>query len=163
VNTPEILPGNIAIRLFTPDDFQAVCKLEQGEKGSPYSASVFVRQASVLFGPMFYVGACGDNVVGFSIGALSHAFPEEGWILRLKVSEDYQRRSIGTALISALISAFVRANVRRVLLTVAPGNKPARALYHAMGFRETAYATGYFGEGEDRLVLSATLDRKNCG
>jgi ribosomal-protein-alanine N-acetyltransferase len=152
---------DIAIRLFLPDDFSAVCDLEQGEKGSPYSAAVFVRQASVLFCRTFLVAVCKGTVVGYTIGAAAQAAPGDGWVLRLRVADRYHRRSIGKALLTSLLTAFAFLQVRRVLLTVAPENHPARALYHSVGFEETGFLPGYFGKGEDRLVLSADLPHRN--
>jgi len=148
---------DVEIRLFSPDDFPAVCELEQGEKGSPYSAAVFIRQASVLFSRTFLVAVRRGIVVGYTIGAVPQAAFEEGWVLRLRVADRYHRRSIGTSLLSSLFSIFALLPVRRVVLTVASGNHPARALYHGLGFEETGFLPGYFGEGEDRLVLSAAL------
>jgi len=148
---------DIVIRQFSPDDFSAVCDLEQGEKGSPYSAAVFVRQAAVLFLPMFLVAVCGKTVAGYVVGAVPLTAPEEGWVLRLRVADRYRRRSVGTALLSSLFSAFSQASVQRVLLTVDPENHPARSLYRAWGFHETGIFPGYFGPGEDRLLLSAAF------
>jgi ribosomal protein S18 acetylase RimI-like enzyme len=151
------MTGNCVIRLFEPDDFSPVCELEQGDKGSAYSAAVFVRQASVLFAGTFYVAAWGGAVVGFTIGAVTQADPREAWVLRLRVAERYQRRSIGRDLLTTLLSAFAVRQVRRVLLTVAPGNQPALNLYRSMGFKEFGFLGGCFGPGEDRLILSADL------
>ena len=148
---------DVVIRLFSPDDFSAVCELEQGEKSSPYGAAVFIRQASVLFSRTFLVAVYGGIVVGYTIGAVPQAAPGDGWVLRLKVADRYYRRSIGKSLLSSLFSAFALLSVHRVVLTVAPENHPARALYHSMGFEETVFLPGYFGNGEDRLVLSAAL------
>lgn len=148
---------DVVIRLFHPDDFSAVCELEQGEKGSAYSAAVFVRQASVLFGPMFFVAVSGKVVVGYAIGGVPQAAPMEGWILRLRVSDHYHRRSFGRNLLSTLLSAFAQRKVHRILLTVAPANHPARTLYKGMGFEETGFLPGYFGPEEDRLILSADI------
>ena len=153
---------DFVIRQFSPDDFSAVCDLEQGEKGSPYPAAVFVRQAAVLFGPMFLVAVCGKTVAGYVVGAVPLAAPEEGWVLRLRVADGYRRRSVGTALLSSLFSAFSHASVQKVLLTVDPKNHPARSLYRAWGFHETGIFPAYFGRGEDRLFLSAAFPlRKN--
>jgi ribosomal-protein-alanine N-acetyltransferase len=148
---------DIIIRRFLPDDFSAVCDLEQGERGSPYSAAVFVRQAAALFGPMFLVAMCRRTVAGYVVGAVSMTAPEEGWVLRLRVAERYHRRSVGTSLLSSLFQEFSRASVQRVLLTVDPENNPARSLYRAWGFEETGFFPGYFGQGEDRLLLSAAI------
>ena len=43
------------IRPFEPADFDAVCSLEEEGSGSRYGSRVFIRQASVLFSPFFFV------------------------------------------------------------------------------------------------------------
>lgn len=147
----------VSIRLFREEDFNAVCSLEQGEKGSPYSAAVFVRQASVIFASLFFVAMVGGQVAGYIIGATMPQSPGDGWILRLKVTPLHRRKALGTDLLAMLLWAFGEAGVTRVSLTVAPDNYPAISLYRASGFEETGLVPDYFGSGEDRILMSLTL------
>ena len=147
----------ISIRLFREEDFKAVCALEQGEKGSSYSAAVFIRQASVIFAPLFFVAGVDDQVAGYVIGATVQQSPEDGWILRLKVAYQHRRKNLGTDLLTTVIRAFEGEGVARVSLTVAPDNYPAISLYRARGFEETGIILNYFGNGEDRKLMSLAL------
>ncbi len=151
----------VSFRLFREEDFSAVCSLEEGEKGSPYSAAVFIRQASCVFAPLFFVALIDGLPAGYSVGATLPHSQKEGWILRLKVVHPHRRKSLGTGLLTALVRAFEEAGVTLVYLTVAPDNYPAIRLYRARGFKEIAIIPDYFGSGEDRIQMSLTLPLRN--
>jgi len=152
----------IRIRLFREEDFKSVCALEQGEKGSPYSAAVFIRQASVIFAPLFFVAGVDRQVAGYIIGGTMQHSPEDGWILRLKVAYPYRRKALGTDLLTTLFRVFREIGVTRVSLTVAPDNYPAINLYRGKGFEETGVISDYFGSGEDRILMSLTLPLRDA-
>ena len=48
--------------------------------------------------------------------------------------------------------------VRTVYLEVGVRNQPARALYEAIGFEEVGRRRRYYANGEDALILRASLD-----
>jgi GNAT superfamily N-acetyltransferase len=87
------------IRSFKESDFDAICLLEQGGKGSPYSSAVFIRQATIIFSPWFSVAEGEGDVLGYGIGALNQQNQDEGWILRLRVGERWQGQGIGRLLL----------------------------------------------------------------
>jgi ribosomal protein S18 acetylase RimI-like enzyme len=147
----------VRFRLFQEEDFSAVCSMEQGEKGSPYCAAVFIRQASVIFAPLFFVVVVDGQPAGYIIGAILPHSPKDGWILRLKVTPSHRRKGLGTDLVVTLVRALEEAGVTRVSLTVAPDNIPAAGLYRARGFKELGIVPDYFGSGEDRILMSLTL------
>lgn len=146
------------IRQFQPEDFHGVWLLEFGEKGAKYPAYVFIRQASVLFPRTFLVGLVEGIPAGYCIGAVSQDSSSEAWILRLRVSLPYRRQHIGSDLIDALLAEFSRRRICLVHLSVAPGNTGAQALYRKFGFENSAYHEGYFGEGEDRIIMTLRMD-----
>lgn len=51
---------------------------------------------------------------------------------------------------------WVNRYVERVRLTVDPAN-PAQRLYLRLGYQQLAEERGYFGPGEDRLLLEKAL------
>ena len=142
-----------AIRLFGPDDFARVCVLEEGENGAPYPAAVFIRQASQLYPLTFFVSESGSSISGYTIGAISQDAPSDAWVLRLKVAPHYRQRRVGSALLQALVAALRGKGVDTIRLSVSPENAPARALYQKFGFTVIATEPGYFGEGQDRLIM----------
>jgi ribosomal-protein-alanine N-acetyltransferase len=147
------------IRPFQPEDFPGVWLLELGEKGARYPASVFIRQASVLFPQTFLVAIVDNTPAGYCIGAVSQDSSSEAWILRLRVSPLNRRQRIGSDLIDALLAEFSRRRICLVHLSVAPSNTGALALYRKFGFENSAYHEGYFGDGEDRIIMTLRMNQ----
>jgi ribosomal protein S18 acetylase RimI-like enzyme len=141
------------IRPFDPADFDSVSALEEEGSGSPYRSRVFIRQASVLFSAFFFVAEVQDRVTGYAIGSLTAADAKEGWVIRLKVVEEHRSRGMGRLLLDAAVSSLAAAGAQKVLLSVAPGNTKAIRLYKKYGFSETGFQAGYFGTGEDRIIM----------
>jgi ribosomal protein S18 acetylase RimI-like enzyme len=143
----------VLIRNFRQEDFSGTCLLELGEKGARYPASVFIRQASVLYPGTFLVAIENDELAGYCIGAVPENSTCEAWILRLRVSMMSRRRHIGSDLINTLIAELLRRGISTVRLSVAPENTIAQALYRKFGFEVAAFCKGYFGDGEDRIIM----------
>jgi ribosomal-protein-alanine N-acetyltransferase len=146
------------IRFFEQKDFDAVCCLERGRSGSSYGSAVFIRQASVIFSPFFFVADQRGEVVGYGIGALDQGDMEEGWILRLKVDEYLRSRGIGHLLLDRVVCSLIDAGAARILLSVAPDNNKAIRLYVRYGFSKIHTLTCYFGDGEDRIIMQLETD-----
>jgi [ribosomal protein S18]-alanine N-acetyltransferase len=147
------------IRTFRQEDFSGTCLLEQGERGARYPASVFIRQASVLYPGTFLVAIENGHLAGYCIGAAVQDSSCEAWVLRLRVALPYRRRQIGSDLLHTLLAEFSRRGISIVQLSVAPENTIAQALYKKFGFEAAAFYKGYFGEGEDRSIMALRLDQ----
>jgi ribosomal-protein-alanine N-acetyltransferase len=90
-----------------------------------------------------------EKMVGFIAGDRR----EEGflgWIATIAVLPEYRRQGIATALIleceRQLHTAVVRLNVRR-------SNAEAISLYKQLGYVQIATWPGYYGDGEEALIL----------
>jgi len=148
---------NDRIRTFREEDFPRTCILERGERGAAYPASVFIRQASVLHKGTFLVAIENNEPAGYCIGAVPDDSSCEAWILRLRVSLPFRRKHIGSDLLLALLEKFSRRGISIVQLSVAPANTGAQALYRMFGFEAVAFQKGYFGDGEDRIIMALRL------
>lgn len=146
------------IRLFREGDYSGICLLEIQEKGATYPSSVFIRQASVLYPSTFLVAELNGTPAGYCIGAVCEGGSSEAWILRLRVAPPCRRRQIGSDLVTTLLGIFLQRGVADVYLSVAPENYAARNLYHKVGFRGISLQKGYFGHGEDRIIMAAQLN-----
>ncbi|KUG09243.1 hypothetical protein ASZ90_016616 [hydrocarbon metagenome] len=69
------------------------------------------------------------------------------------MAPQYRQRRVGSALLQALVAALRGKGVDTIRLSVSPENAPARALYRNYGFTVIATEPGYFGEGQDRLIM----------
>lgn len=140
------------VRAYRDGDFPVVWGLERARDPEGYASAVWLRQAAALWPETFLVAEEDGEIGGFAIGGAS-SDPAVGWILRLKVREDRRRRGCATALIAELLERLRSAGIGTFLLTVAPANDAALALYGGLGFSGEAVLPAYFGPGEDRLLL----------
>ena len=74
-------------------------------------------------------------------------------IQTLAVDPDFRRRGIARALLRSLIGSAERAQCTEMLLEVRADNPEAVALYRSEGFEPIARRTGYYGPGQDALVM----------
>ncbi len=91
-----------------------------------------------------------QGLLGYA-GLLS--VPPTADVQTLAVAPRAQRRGIGRALLAELLEAARRTGCTEVLLEVRADNQSALALYEAEGFAVIARRTGYYGPGEDALVM----------
>ena len=143
----------ITVRPVSEEDFSEVCSFEQGDDGCRYQAAVFVRQAMVLWPESFLVAELDGNLAGFLLFSTPSADPVSRWILRVRVSEGMRRQGVATAMLMRAHAIMEQAGVLQVLLSCSPANEGALALYSRMGYIRIRDEHGYFGPGEDRLIL----------
>jgi ribosomal-protein-alanine N-acetyltransferase len=99
----------------------------------------------------YYVGAFdGDQVLGYAGLAVSGP---EAWVNNIAVRREAQRRSIGRALLDALLARARWAGASSVLLEVAVDNVPAQSLYDAYGFDAIAVRRGYYQPSNTDAVV----------
>ena len=80
-----------------------------------------------------------------------------GLLMWLLVDKNFQRRGIGTQLLLAVSDCAVYMNFRRIQLRVRKSNAGAIALYSSMSFRRERVREGFYSNGEDAVVMSASL------
>ena len=82
---------------------------------------------------------------------------EEADVLTLAVVPAARRRGLGGALLTAGIEWCGALGARAMFLEVAASNVAARALYGRAGFVAVGWRRGYYGKGEDAVVMRAGL------
>jgi ribosomal protein S18 acetylase RimI-like enzyme len=82
----------------------------------------------------------------------------------LWIEEPFRRRGLGEKLLRTVIEdaknlfskfGFV---LRKVLVTTAEDNVPARKLYEKIGFKKSAVLKDFYGKGENELIYILTLN-----
>jgi len=93
--------------------------------------------------------------------AVARAVVDEMELLNFCIHPDWQRRGLGQASLSALLTRWRGQGWMRVLLEVRPSN-PAMDLYKKLGFTQDGLRPGYYptstGEKESACLMSFQLN-----
>jgi [ribosomal protein S18]-alanine N-acetyltransferase len=115
-----------------------------------------LRQLFDLHAPGWVLAECGDELIGYSL--IAPDFDRDiAWLLALGVRIDCRGGHIGERLLQESLKTLQRVNIKRVALTVGPGNEPAIKLYQKTGFLVKERQSDYLGPGEDRLLMLLAL------
>ena len=98
------------------------------------------------------------GLAGYSLGAPT---PDRklAWLLGLAVAPDCRNLGFGERLTLESLDLLRSRGVPRVCLTVEPNNDVAIGLYRRVGFVITKVVADYFGQGEDRAIMTRSLTR----
>ncbi|MCB9898381.1 MAG: GNAT family N-acetyltransferase [Planctomycetes bacterium] len=150
----------MSVRPATLAELDLLAALDHRTFGAHAYPRVFFRQAYDLWGRWLLV-ACDDEassrpVLGSLVGAPALT-AGDAWILSLAVDAPARGRGVGARLLAHALGLFASDGVRRALLTVAPDNAAALALYERAGFVVAARDDDAFGPGETRLRMVRAL------
>lgn len=99
----------------------------------------------------YVVALDGEQVVGY--GGMWMVL-NEAHITNIAVIPPYRRRGIGRGLLYALIRRAVALGADQMTLEVRPSNRPARNLYHSLGFVDCGRRRGYYRDNnEDAIIM----------
>jgi ribosomal protein S18 acetylase RimI-like enzyme len=99
------------------------------------------------------------DLVGFLVGFLSQANPDEAYIHFVGVSPERRGQGIGSSLYERFFQE-VRSQGRAVVRCVtSPVNEDSVAFHEALGFEVDRVVSDYDGPGEDRVLLVKRLDQ----
>jgi len=92
-----------------------------------------------------------EQVIGY--GGMWQIF-DEAHITNVAIHPEHQGRKLGRFLIHGMIEWAWSNQMSHMTLEVRPGNKAARALYEAAGFRSVGMRPGYYEDtGEDAVIM----------
>ena len=144
------------------DDCDALAGLARSAHSHPWSAGQY--RDSLTAGHHCWV-LCGSRPTAESekeivaCCVVSRLF-DEIEILDVAVAPDWRNLGLGARLLQQIFAQFPE-DVARVLLEVRASNRPARALYHKLGFSEDGRRKNYYpksdGSREDALLMSLIL------
>lgn len=144
------------IRRLTPDDFKHLLVIETESFYSGYSP-YFIRMIPYLYSNTAFIALKGKSAQGYAVAALEQGNPQRAWVLTLAVRPKYRGGGLGKRLLLHVLDALAELKVREVLLTVAPDNEGAVALYQKQGFTQVKDLRDFFGPGEHRICLRKIL------
>lgn len=107
-----------------------------------------------------YVAYLYDEIVGSC--QILRMLDEPGffYVVGFYVRPRRQRRQVGRLLLLAVAREIQNLGGEGMLLTVAPGNVPAIALYRSAGFVDESFIPNFYGDGEDRHILRWRFPRE---
>lgn len=142
----------MTIRLATFDDLAVLADIHARAFAQGWQRDSL---KSLMSGPgVFVFVAEDDEACGFIMARLA---ADEAEILTIAVGPDRRKQGLGSGLLGhAARDMRVRGAVR-MFLEVAERNTPARNLYEKHGFHEVGRRKAYYEDGDDALVLSASL------
>lgn len=144
-------PGTVALRRMRWWDLEEVSALEQALFEQPWSAETFLSELAYVPESRWYVVAAdGSGVLGY---AGLRAVPPEADVQTLAVAPGARGRGVGRMLLDALLGEAARRGCTQVFLEVRSDNAPALGLYAARGFERQGLRRGYYGPGQDAVIM----------
>lgn len=132
-------------------DLDAVAAIERQLFPQPWSGETFLSELAYVPESRYYlVAEQASEVVGY---AGLRAVPPEADVQTLAVAPAAQGRGVGRRLLDALLAEAARRGCTQVFLEVRSDNDPAAALYAARGFERIALRHGYYGPGQDAVIM----------
>jgi [ribosomal protein S18]-alanine N-acetyltransferase len=143
----------LVLRRMARRDLVEILEIERVSFPSPWSRASFERELAATWAlPAVAVEETpgGERLVGY---ACAWNVADEVQLLTVAVHPARRRRGVGEALVRGVQEEAVARRARAVLLEVRVSNVPARRLYARLGFRPTGLRRGYYGPGQDGVLM----------
>ena len=150
-------PSRIVLRTLTREDLPAVLEIERRSFGQPWSRAFFEKELSTPFARLVAAvdeGAPRPCLAGYTC---RWRVTDEVHLLNVAVHPEYRGTGIGRRLVEAVLEEARAGAARVVFLEVRAGNVVARRLYRRLGFRDIGVRRGYYGPGQDAIVMELDL------
>lgn len=139
---------------FTKDQFDRLYDLELRCFTRPFRWSKEDLANGLADGDV-WVCVYDGEVVGYVLVEIEK---DTGHIISLNVDPTYRRKGFATALMGAAESHCRKQKVKKLQLEVHVDN-PAQLLYFNLGYRPSGFEEGYYGNGDNALVMSKLLKK----
>ena len=141
----------VNIRAVNQDDIERVSMLEQASFNDPYP-SYFLSELARDNPETFLVLTLNNEIVGYGV---VDRWEDHDHLISIAVRPDSRRKGLGEALLVELEKRL--SNERPLRLEVRQSNFPAIQLYLKRGFTKTGLAEGYYGDGENAIIMEKRL------
>jgi ribosomal-protein-alanine N-acetyltransferase len=145
------------LRDMRREDLLAVLDIERRSFAQPWSRVFFEKELATPFARL--VVAVEDavprpQVIGYSC---RWRVTDEVHLLNVAVHPERRGLGHGRTLVAGVIAEAEAARARVVYLEVRAGNVIARRLYRQLGFKDLGVRRGYYGPGQDAIVMELRL------
>jgi [ribosomal protein S18]-alanine N-acetyltransferase len=140
------------------EDLPAVLAIERRAFSQPWSRAFFEKELATPFARLTVAMEevrPRSQLVGYSC---RWRVTDEVHLLNVAVHPGRRGGGIGRLLVEAVIGEARGTRARTMFLEVRAGNVAARRLYRLLGFRDLGVRRGYYGPGQDAIVMELRLD-----
>jgi ribosomal-protein-alanine N-acetyltransferase len=141
------------IRKGKAGDIPSIYRIESKSFKYPYTP-VLLLNLLALYPNGYFVAENELEIVGYLI---VRKVGQKGHIINLAVDEKYRYRKVGSLLLNKAIDVFRNWGLNGVWLEVRNSNLGAQRFYQKRGFENLKKVVGYYGDGEDALILYLPL------
>ena len=145
------------LRDMRREDLPTVLEIERRSFAQPWSRAFFEKELATPFARLLVAveeGRAGPTVVGYTC---RWRVTDEVHVLNVAIHPERRGRGFGRLLLEAIVGEARSSRARVVYLEVRAGNVVARRLYRSLGFRELGVRRGYYGPGQDAIVMELRL------
>jgi ribosomal-protein-alanine N-acetyltransferase len=148
----------VFLRDMRRDDLQNVLDIERRSFAQPWSRSFFEKELATPFARLTVAEEIDDagamRLVGYTC---RWRVTDEVHLLNVAIHPERRGLGYGHTMVMAVIDEARALAVRVVFLEVRAGNVVARRLYRQLGFRDLGIRRGYYGPGQDAIVMELRL------
>jgi ribosomal-protein-alanine N-acetyltransferase len=138
-------------------DLDAVLAIERRVFVQPWSRSFFEKELSTSQARCVVAVLDDDAAAPLAGYSIAWRVVDEVHLLNVAVHPDHRGASIGRRLVTDVLESGIATGGRVVYLEVRAGNVAGRRLYRRLGFRDLGIRRGYYGPGQDAIVMERRL------
>ncbi len=153
----EAMAEGVKIRDATNLDLPAIMEIERLAFAQPWSLDSFERELSLPFSRLIVASPMARGASPLAGYLCRWLVADECHILNVAVRPGMRRRGIAERMMSDAITEAKAKNAQVVTLEVRRSNLAARRLYRKFAFEERRLRIGYYGSGEDAIVMELKL------
>ena len=145
------------LRDMRREDLPAVLDIERRSFAQPWSRAFFEKELATPFARLVVAveeAVPRPQVIGYTC---RWRVTDEVHLLNVAVHPERRGLGHGRALVAGVVGEAEAARARVVYLEVRAGNVIARRLYRQLGFRDLGVRRGYYGPGQDAIVMELRL------
>lgn len=143
----------MTIRTFTEKDIPKIAELEKLCFSDPWTEDAL---AAVCRYPVLYGLAAEEDgeIVGY---CCTQVLFEDAELQNIAVAPKMRGRGLAKDLLAAAEENAKTLGAEKCFLEVRVGNTPAIRLYEKFGYERIGVRKGYYGEGEDAILMRKTF------
>ena len=145
------------LRDMRREDLPAVLDIERRSFAQPWSRAFFEKELATPFARLVVTveeAVPRPQVIGYTC---RWRVTDEVHLLNVAVHPERRGLGHGRALVAGVVGEAEAARARVVYLEVRAGNVIARRLYRQLGFKDLGVRRGYYGPGQDAIVMELRL------